>query len=194
MTASHRVRRATPADMTAILDLINWSAKWLREYKNTDQWARPWPSESARDARVKRGIRDGRTWMVEDRQGALVGTVTYREKGNPKLWTRGELREPAVYVSRLIVAREHAGDHLGSAMLDWAGQRGRQQWGAASTRVDVWTTNYGLHAYYLKNGFSHLRTLDFNDSWEYPSAALFQKPTAAIDEASAARFEEEEAA
>lgn len=194
MTATHRVRRAKPDDMTAILDLITWSAKWLREYKNTDQWARPWPNERARDARVRRGIKGGLTWMVEDHRGSLVGTVTYRGKGNQKLWTRRELREPAVYVSRLIVARDHAGEHIGSALLDWAGQRGREQWDAASTRVDVWTTNQGLHAYYLRNGFSHLRTREFKDSWEYPSAALFQKPTAAVNGASAARFEIEEAA
>jgi GNAT superfamily N-acetyltransferase len=143
---------------------------------------------------VRRGIKGGLTWMVEDHRGSLVGTVTYRGKGNRKLWTRRELREPAVYVSRLIVAREHAGEHIGSALLDWAGQRGREQWDAASTRVDVWTTNEGLHAYYLRNGFSHLRTREFKDSWEYPSAALFQKPTAAVDGASAARFEIEEAA
>jgi GNAT superfamily N-acetyltransferase len=180
--------------MTAILDLIDWSAKWLREYKNTDQWARPWPNERARDARVRQGVKNDLTWMVEDRQGALVGTVTYRVKGSPRLWTRRELREPAVYVSRLIVAREHAGQRVGAALVDWAGQRGRERWGATSIRVDVWTTNYGLHAYYLRNGFAHLRTREFKDSWEYPSAALFQKPTAAVNGASAARFETEEAA
>jgi GNAT superfamily N-acetyltransferase len=179
--------------MTAILDLIGWSAKWLREYKNTDQWARPWPNERARDARVRQGIRNRLTWMAEDLQGALVGTVTYREKGSPKLWTRRELGQPAVYVSRLIVAREHAGHHIGSALLDWAGQRGLERWGAASTRVDVWTDNYGLHDYYLKNGFVHLRTREFKDNWEYPSAALFEKPTAALSEASAKRFEVAEA-
>jgi ribosomal protein S18 acetylase RimI-like enzyme len=190
MTATHRVRRAKPDDMTAILDLINWSAKWLREYKNTDQWARPWPNKRARDARVRQGIEDGLTWMVEDHQSALVGTVTYREKGSPKLWTRRELREPAVYVSRLIVARDYADQQIGSALLDWAGQRGMDRWGAMSIRVDVWTTNHGLHAYYVKNGFSHLRTLEFWDNWKYPFAAIFQKPVDAIDTVAAARFKE----
>lgn len=193
MEATYRLRLAAQGDVTAILDLINWSAKWLRERKNTDQWARPWPNESARDARVKQGIKNRLTWMVEDHQGALVGTVTCREKGSSKLWNRRELLQPAVYVSRLIVAREHAGQHVGSALLDWAGQRGMEQWGATSIRVDVWTTNHGLHAYYRRNGFSHLRTLEFKDRWEYPSAALFQKPTAAINTACAGRFDVEEA-
>lgn len=193
MKATYRLRPAAQGDVTAVLDLIDWSAKWLREYKNTDQWARPWPNESARDARVKQGIKNRLTWMVEDHQGALVGTVTCREKGSAKLWTRRELVQPAVYVSRLIVAREHAGQDIGSALLDWAGQRGVERWGATSIRVDVWTTNHGLHAYYLRNGFSHLRTLEFKDHWEYPSAALFQKPTAAINTASVERFDVVEA-
>jgi len=34
-----------------------------------------------------------------------------------------------------------------------------------------------------------VRTLDFEDYWEYPSAALFQKPMAAVDKDAAAQFE-----
>jgi GNAT superfamily N-acetyltransferase len=176
--------------MTAILDLIAWSAKWLQECKNTDQWARPWPDEAARDARVAHGIEDGLTWIVEDRMGGQVGTVTYRDQGNPRLWTGAELGEPAVYVSRLIVAREHAGRHIGASLLDWAGRRGTARWNARWIRVDVWTTNLALHSYYTLNGFAHLRTLQFQDNWEYPSAALFQKPTARVSPSAAARFVE----
>ena len=53
----------------------------------------------------------------------------------------------------------------------------------------MWTTNLALHSYYKGQGFEHLRTLEFEDEWDYPSAVLFQKPTAAVNRASAARFE-----
>jgi ribosomal protein S18 acetylase RimI-like enzyme len=183
-TPTYRIRRAVTEDIPAILDLIGSAAQWLQKYKNTDQWARPWPTEWERDARITRNVNRGSTWMVEE-NGDLAATITYRNKGNPKLWTADELDEPAVYVSRLIVSRSQAGRGLGAALINWAGLRGKEQWGAESIRVDVWTTNLALHEYYKGNGFEHLRTLQFEDPWEYPSAALFQKPIAGIDASSA---------
>jgi len=127
--------------------------------------------------------------MVED-DGALAGTITYRERGTDYLWTPDELGDPAVYVSRLIVGRAHAGQGIGAALIDWAAERAVREWGANWIRVDVWTTNAGLHEYYKNQGFTHLRTKQVATEWEYPSAALFQKPTADINKVAAARFKE----
>jgi ribosomal protein S18 acetylase RimI-like enzyme len=189
MTAIYRIRPAVADDLPAIYDLIDSSAVWLQRCKHTDQWARPWPDKPRRDARVEQGIEDGLTWMVVDTQGEVVATVTCRESGNDMLWTPAELAEPAAYVSRLIVRRDHAGHGIGAALIHWAGARAVDRWGASWIRVDVWTTNTALHQYYKGQGFEHLRTLQFKDYWEYPSAALFQKPTAEIDMKSAAKFE-----
>lgn len=126
--------------------------------------------------------------MVEGNDG-LAGTITCRDKGNPRLWTTSESRDRAAYVSRLIVSRQHAGRGIGAALIDWAGLRSCEQWCANSIRVDLWTTNLALHEYYKQQGFAHLRTLEFPDPWDYPSAALFQKPTTVIDTDAAARFE-----
>jgi hypothetical protein len=52
----------------------------------------------------------------------------------------------------------------------------------------VWTTNDALHNYYEKRGFQHYKVCGFKEDEYYPSAALFQKPTAEIDQESAARF------
>jgi|SRR5580704_3051354 predicted N-acetyltransferase YhbS len=189
MTDTYRVRPAGPADLPAIYDLIGSAADWLRKHKDTDQWARPWPDPPARNARVEQGIKDRLTWMVEDGNRRVAGTVTCREHGNEMLWTAEEQAERAVYVSRLIVSRELAGQGIGAALIDWAGLRGARKWRAQWIRVDVWTTNLALHGYYKGQGFEHLRTLSFPDPWDYPSAALFQKPTAEIDHDAAARFQ-----
>jgi len=187
MAHAYRIRNAMADDMPAILGLIREAASWLQQSKNTDQWARPWPDEESRDARVTQGIRDGLTWIVED-EGTLAGTITCRERGSDRLWTPAELSETAVYVSRLIACRAQAGMGLGAALIDWAGARGQHAWDADWIRVDVWTTNLALHDYYKSQGFEHLRTLEFHNPWDYPSAALFQKPTVEIDAAAAARF------
>ena len=188
MTPTYTIRLAEPTDMPGILDLINSAAKWLQACKDTDQWARPWPDETRRDARVGQGIEDGLTWIVEDSPGMLAATVTCREHGNDTLWSAAELAEDAVYVSRLIVSRELAGHGIGAALIDWAGALGISQWQAKWIRVDVWTTNLALHDYYRGQGFDDLRTVPFPDYWDYPSAALFQKATTKVDWVSTTRF------
>jgi GNAT superfamily N-acetyltransferase len=189
MTDIYRARRAVPADKAAIIGLIDSAAAWLGKHKNTNQWARPWPDEPTRDGRIIRGIEHLDTWMVE-RGGILAATITYRDQANPSLWTETELkRQRAVYVSRLIVDRDFAGQGLGADLIDWAGARGMKQWGADWIRVDVWTTNTGLHNYYKGQDFEYLRTVEVEHEWDYPSAVLFQKPTAAVSEAAAMRFE-----
>src|SRR6516165_674343 len=167
MTDTYQIRPAAAEDITAILGLIGEAAKWLQETKGTDQWAVPWPDKAARDHRVAQGIEHGLTWMVEDR-GRLAGTVTCREQGTDILWTEKELLDPAVYVSRLIVNRSYAGRGIGAALIDWAGLRGARGRNANWIRVDVWTRNWALHDYYKGQGFTHLRTCQFDDDWVYP--------------------------
>jgi predicted N-acetyltransferase YhbS len=189
MTDTYDIRPAKRSDITAILRLIDEAARWLQASRGTDQWARPWPNLAARDERIAQGIEHGLTWIAEG-EGSLLGTVTYREQGRDSLWAPAELAEPAVYVSRLIVGRGHAGQGIGAALIDWAGLRGLREWQANWLRVDVWTTNAALHGYYKDQGFTHLRTVPFETEWDYPSAALFQKPTSEIDLAAARRFTE----
>lgn len=189
MEATYRLRPAVPDDMPAIIGLIDSAAAWLGKHKNTNQWARPWPDEPTRNGRIIRGITHGDTWMVEQ-DGVLAATITYRDQANPDLWTDEELQQDrAVYVSRLIVDRAHAGKGLGADLIDWAGVRGMKQWEADWIRVDVWTTNIGLHNYYKSQNFEYMRTADVEHERDYPSAVLLQKPAAAVNQAAAERFE-----
>jgi GNAT superfamily N-acetyltransferase len=188
MTDNLTVRQAGPDDMGTILGMIEEAADWLST-KGTDQWAVPWPTRKRRDNRVVRGLKKKKTWIVED-AGAPIATVTLRQQGNRKLWTATERREPAVYLSRLIVGRDYAGQAIGEALIDWAGLRGARDWDAQWIRIDVWTTNVALHNYYEKRGFRPYGDRRLAKISSYPSAALFQKPITEVDEAAAARFRE----
>lgn len=167
------LRRATEHDHDSIVALIDGAADWLRT-KNTDQWAQPWPSEQDRSHRIQRDLRAGKTWVATQDQ-ALVATLTADSDDSP-VWPKESRFEPAVYVCRLVVSRSHAGEGLGAAFLDWAGLRARQRYGARWVRVDVWTTNHALHTYYRQHGFEFYGLSEEVDD-DYPSAALFQKPT-----------------
>jgi ribosomal protein S18 acetylase RimI-like enzyme len=170
-----RLRRATKDDYNEIITLIDEAAEWLRT-KNTDQWAQPWPSEEDRRVRILRDLIAGKTLIVSD-QGLPVATITADLTDNP-IWPPDTRQDPAVYVCRLVVRRSHGGQGIGSALLDWVGLRARQRNGAAWVRVDVWTTNEALHAYYQQQGFEFCKFSDELD--DYPSTALFQKDTTGI--------------
>lgn len=179
------VRLAGIGDLPTILGFIDEAADWLA-LKGTNQWARPWPDQQQRDARVQRGLENGHTWLVED-DGVPVATISCRPDANPDLWHEAERDEPAVYVARLICRRSHGGQGIGDELLNWAGKWATAQYGARWIRIDVWTTNTLLHGYYEKRGFSFVR---FCDDVEYPSAALFQKPTGQITDADVPRLRE----
>jgi GNAT superfamily N-acetyltransferase len=175
-TSPLTLRRATERDREVIISLIDKAADWLRTM-NTDQWSEPWPSEEDRRHRIMRDLQAGKTWIAWDGDSP-VATLTADSRHShqeDQVWPDEARREQAVYVCRLVVSRDHAGRGLGAELLDWAGLSGRQTHGAQWVRVDVWTTNEALHAYYRGQGFEFYGYSDKAD--DYPSAALFQKPT-----------------
>ncbi len=170
--------RASPSHFGVILQLIEEAAGWLRG-KGTDQWARPWPDRRARDERIWRDLDSGSTWIVWD-AAVPAGTITVttedpRDAAGRYVWPQRKRRQKALYVRRVIVGRSHAGLGLGAALIDWASEAAMQQIGTPRLRIDVWTTNRDLHAYYRGRGFRRrARRLP----WKlpgYPSRALFER-------------------
>ena len=168
------LRCAGERDQRVIIGLIDAAADWLRT-KNTDQWEQPWPSVEDRRHRIHRDLLAGKTWIAWDgKRPAATLTMATRDS---HIWPKDARKERAVYVSRLVVSRDYAGQRLGANLLDWAGVRARKQYEARWIRVDVWTTNKALHAYYQQQGFGFY---GYCDDDGYPSAALFQKSTTSI--------------
>jgi hypothetical protein len=185
MTTIMRIARAEPTDecLGVVLGLIEDARSWLWT-KDTDQWAKPWPNEEARDARVLKGLQGEKTWIVWD--GIIpAATVTITPQMNPAVWStpenRCDLAEPAIFMHQLITGRKYAGLGLGAQLIDWVGLRGQHLYGAKWIRIDVWRTNQLLHDYYLRKGFE---PCGFCADPEYPSSALFQKPVATIGQPS----------
>ena len=172
--APMRIARATAEHLDAVLGLIEDARNWLWT-KDTDHWAMPWPDKETRDARIFKRIRAGKTWIVW--HGEIpAATVTIATRPNLAVWSRPacecDLSERAVYLHRLITARNYAGWGLGTELIDWAGLRGQREWGAKWIRIDVWTSNIALNEYYLRTGFERC---GFCTDTAYPSGALFQK-------------------
>ena len=167
-------------NLKVVLGLIEEARKWLPT-KGTNQWAIPYPDPHGKLAQVRQGIKGGNTWIVWH-EGTPAATVTLSARRNKHVWTKDstscDLSERAAFVNRLITARDFAGLGLGAELINWAGLRGRQEWGAKWIRIDVWATNEKLHEYYRNTGFTRCGT--YVDP-AYPSGALFQKPMSSID-------------
>ncbi|MDT0382057.1 GNAT family N-acetyltransferase [Streptomyces sp. DSM 42041] len=146
-----RISSAQPDDVAKLLAFREEASAWLRQL-GSDQWQRPYPV-----GRLLATIEAGSVFMVTD-GGATVATITLDAQAEEGLWTEEELREPSLFITKLTVARSHAGRNLGGRLLDWAGDRAYRS-GVKWLRLDAWTTNVGLQRYYLRHGFEHVRTV-----------------------------------
>ncbi|MGP9023179.1 GNAT family N-acetyltransferase (plasmid) [Streptomyces sp. BR1] len=140
------------ADLPRLLKFRTDSAAWLTK-RGIDQWSKPFPANH-----ITASIRQGEVFIVkEDSRADAAATVTLDRDADPRLWTPDERAEDAMYVHKLSVDRRYAGADLGGRILDWCGERALKA-GAQWLRLDAWTTNPRLHAYYLAHGFTHVRT------------------------------------
>ncbi|MEU2621921.1 GNAT family N-acetyltransferase [Streptomyces sp. NPDC007157] len=142
---------AEPYDVTKLLAFRQEAAAWLRDL-GSDQWSRPYPAD-----KLLATIEAGTVFMLRDGH-TTAGTITLTPDAEDGLWTDGELAEPSMFVNKLTISREYAGQNLGGRLLDWAGDRAFHA-GAKWVRLDAWTTNESLQRYYLEQGFTHIRTV-----------------------------------
>ncbi|TDD37406.1 GNAT family N-acetyltransferase [Actinomadura sp. KC06] len=171
--SGYRIRLALPDEIGIVLGLIDDAAAWLRS-KHTTQWRSPWPSADQRWKRVHEALLNRETWLLLDAERP-IGTVSIRSSGHMELWTPEERAVEAVYLHRLVIDRAYAGAGLGAELIGWAGREGAsRQRDARLIRIDVWTDNVELHAYYRRLGFRHVAIRTTSD--RTPSGALFERP------------------
>ncbi|WP_446034034.1 GNAT family N-acetyltransferase [Streptomyces olivaceus] len=127
---------------------------WLRTM-GTDQWSDPETGDRA-IAKWHSSIDEGRAWVVVDEAGEVLATVS-RGPVDRDFWTDSDRPETALYMYKLIVSRAAAGRNLGARVVDWISRLAALE-GRTWVRIDTWRTNTGLHAYYERLGFEHVRT------------------------------------
>jgi len=173
------LRLAVPGELNHVRGLVGEAAEWLRTSKETDQWAMPWPDWAGRRERILNDLFKGKTWIVWDGPSAAATITVDTEEpltlnGQP-VWPAHKRHEAALYVRRVIVSRRYAGRGIGAALLDWAADMAQRDHGAALIRIDVWTTNTELHAYYERQRFTRCPGREPRELVSYPSQALFER-------------------
>jgi GNAT superfamily N-acetyltransferase len=163
-----RISRATLDDVARLQQFRKDAAAWLAGM-GSDQWSTPYPEELLLES-----IQAGDVFLFHDLENPTpVATVTLDAKADPVLWRPEEIRQPALYVHKLTLAQPGKRSGLGRRILDWCGDRAARH-GARWLRLDAWTSNTKLHAYYQDQGFTHVRTV--YDAEAYGSGWVAQRP------------------
>jgi GNAT superfamily N-acetyltransferase len=163
------LRVAKPTDLGQVLDLLNAASHWIKS-QGGDQWGAGFGAD-----RIGPMVARGEVFLVYE-DDVPIATCAASPNGDTDFWTPEELAEPALYISKIAIARDQAGSGLGAMLFRWFGDRAYRR-GAHWVRVDVWRTNADLRDYYLRTGWTYLRTVE---RAHRRSGALFQRP-AAID-------------
>lgn len=172
------LRPAAPANRDDVRALVREAAQWLRQTKSIDQWGNPWPGRPEQRERILNDLLKGKTWMLWDGPVAAATITVDPEEpldlnGRPT-WPEERRHLSALYLRRVVVGRSYAGLGLGAALMDWAAAAlAENEHRAELIRIDVWTTNLALHAYYEGLGFT--RSLSAEGLGDYPSQALFER-------------------
>ncbi|MBF6171389.1 GNAT family N-acetyltransferase [Nocardia blacklockiae] len=166
-----RIRQAQLADLGTICRLRLQRTAWLAE-RGSNQWTRQGRGLSIElfARAVEHALRAGETWIAEV-DGEPAGTITVNDRADEGLWSPGELAD-AVVVHYMIVDLRFTGLSVGGALLAHAAAVARARhrtW----VRLDAWTTNAGLHAYYGRAGFRLVRLAGPEATG--PSGALFER-------------------
>jgi GNAT superfamily N-acetyltransferase len=172
MAEPYVMRRAEQGDLDMVMTLLDARIRWLRA-RGSDQWS----TGGTFRTRLTNNIQRGETWLLED-GGEAIATITLVADGDPDFWTPEELRERAIYVSKMATEIDRHGEGIGALMIRWVQDRAARL-GFSIVRWDAWRSNPQLQEYYRSIGARHVRTVDVEGRW---SGALFEVP-AKLDDA-----------
>lgn len=165
------VVKGGPADVPAIMRMLDDAQDWLASLGRTGQWGTDhWSQNPSAVDRFTRLATSGTVWLGlvhDDVAGVIITSVTPPDYVPPAC-------EPEHYVSLLVTARAFAGAGVGAALLAHARAEARAA-GVGLLRVDCYDgDDHRLVAYYEKQGFTPVTTFTArNGTW--PGRLLAQR-------------------
>ena len=147
MTMDLTIRRATAADLPAVLPLVQAVVPLMNAAGN-HQWTSEYPNEAV----FRRDIERRHLWVAE-RLGALDGVAALTQDQDPEYadadW---DAAEPALVTHRLAVAPEAQGRGVAGALLAQA-EREARALGLRVLRVDTNSENAATQRLFPKLGY-----------------------------------------
>lgn len=161
--ATLTLRKASPNDVDLAVAILREATDWLAGQGLL--WLRKFPGATPQR------IANGTAWLAYlDSSAEPIATVALEPTADPEFWTPQESN--ALFVHGLAVRRSAGGLGVGSRLLEFASDQAARR-AVPWVRLDCNKTNKPLQEYYLRQGFTYLRTMDLPHR---NSGALFQKP------------------
>ncbi|ANZ40763.1 hypothetical protein BBK82_37005 [Lentzea guizhouensis] len=176
MTSALTVVRGGPADVPAILRLLDAAQDWLATLGRTGQWGTGHFSGSpAAVGRFTRLATAGTVWLAVDGARGARGDGGEAAAAGEPLGVVIIATEPEHYVALLVTSRAHLGAGVGTTLLTHARAQARAA-GVGLMRVDCYDgDDHRLVAYYEKQGFTPIGTFTArNGTW--PGRLLALRP------------------
>ena len=165
------VVKGGPADVPAIMRMLDDAQDWLAARGRTGQWGTDhWSASPAAVDRFTQLASTGTVWLAvadELPAGVIITSTTSPDYVPPA-------PEPEHYVSLLVTARAFTGAGVGATLLAHARTQARAA-GVGLLRVDCYDgDDHRLVAYYEKQGFTPVATFTArNGTW--PGRLLAQR-------------------
>ncbi|MGW5400460.1 GNAT family N-acetyltransferase [Streptomyces sp. NPDC003952] len=175
-----RIRPGGPADVPAVLAMLDGAVAWMNARGNTEQWGTVPYSQIPGGVERVQGYTTENSPFLAEVDGVPVGALVLDTGPSPKMPMIAPAGEPELYVRLLVTDRRYAGRGIGSALLGRAVEETRRA-GVELLRVDCWAGGTGeLVAYYERNGFT--RTAPFL-SGTWPGQVLARRVPAGTRQA-----------
>ena len=140
---------AKPAELDAVIQIIDEAAAWLHSKGITRQWPSPTPKEFRE--RMEREIAKREVYLAYiENVDEAVGTLRF-EWSDMELWQCDP--EGGGYIHSFATRNCVRGRDIGAAMLAWAREHVRAR-GKPYLRLDCWGGNRALCQYYKRIGFT----------------------------------------
>ncbi|MCU0491532.1 MAG: GNAT family N-acetyltransferase [Chloroflexaceae bacterium] len=144
-----RISHAQPANLGAVVELLDSNARWMRE-RGIKQWETPPPPSFV--LLLEDDIATGCVFVARlSGSDELVGTFRL-EWAEEDLW-HDSGSDQAAYLYSLAVRPDMRGQHIGGRLLGWAADYVRGQ-GCRFLRLDCIASNPVLRRYYAAQGFT----------------------------------------
>jgi protein-tyrosine phosphatase len=147
-----KIERAEPADLPAVVEIVNDAWAWLVAIGITRQWgigAYPTDPDHPDLEGWRLKIARGEQYLAT-REGIPLSTLCLSFTDAPGPWKDDP--DSAGYVSLFATRRAAAGQGVGRALLEWA-ERCSAAHGKRFMRLGCWAENEKLCAYYEQAGF-----------------------------------------
>ncbi|MFE0458991.1 GNAT family N-acetyltransferase [Kitasatospora sp. NPDC058965] len=167
-----KIRTGGPADVPAMLALLDAAVAWLAARGRTEQWGSvPWSERPAVVERVERYARDHLVRIAEDDRGRPVGSCVLTS-GAPDYAPKTD--EPELYVQQLVTSRAHRNSGIGAALIADARAEAARR-GVRLLRVDCYAgPDRKLVAQYGALGFTETESFEVTtaDGTVWPGQVL----------------------